>query len=592
MDADADAARASEAGLAESTTILGIEASRKSPLVTILKISVRWLIVFAIVASIYAVLAHYSSLAAMPRAEKHQFNAIITGLSIALGLTMESCLSSMVADLRWWVLARRYRSRRKIDLILQADSMPHLIMMALRSRRGTIHVAVITWAVILLAAQIAVASLGLCYSTDTADTKALLSPGQIYAPNLTAIQAGGLVAVKSSSLGAQQYTANSYGIISTGLVYSTNFSDVPEAGTLVQPTDPVVFCPSTCRYVFGEVSVKSVANDDVSPVTVRTSRSIDSSAQCQSSRVKTGGDGNATSITVEGPRGDFTVDLPRRIGSNMTIFMTDTSESCGEGCSPLTVFEASDKTGWYYTCNSTVHQVVNATMPSQYASDQLRAMAAAAIALQGYSASSFDTDVNKQFQTYPAESVFGTPANGSTDDMSAAVSRFSIGVMAIGSTANDPLTVNGMAPQRGIVLNITHPQIVLAILGIILAVVLLLEITLAVWAHRVVVPHNGPFIMSQILKPMTTHPYYKNAHRYKSEFMSLRKPSSQKLGEPLWRYSCTPTAKAGVYDLHMEELKREGEEAETSPSVSDSKVGGNDVEMDTVQKPSADSAAS
>ena len=130
--------------------VLGIKARRKGPLRVITRITSRWLIIFAIVASIYSVLLHYSSLDVMPRVEKHQFNAIITGLSIALGLMMESCLSSMVADLRWWILSRRYRSRHKIDLILQADSMPHLIIMALKTRRGTIHLAVIVWAVILL----------------------------------------------------------------------------------------------------------------------------------------------------------------------------------------------------------------------------------------------------------------------------------------------------------------------------------------------------------------------------------------------------------------------------------------------------------
>ena len=62
----------------------------------------------------------------------------------------------------------------------------------------------------LQAAQVAVASLGLCYSTDTADQHALMIPGQIYAPDLTELQAGGLVSVKTVNLGAQQYTANRY----------------------------------------------------------------------------------------------------------------------------------------------------------------------------------------------------------------------------------------------------------------------------------------------------------------------------------------------------------------------------------------------
>ena len=271
------------------------------------------------------------------------------------------------------------------------------------------------------------------------------------------------------------------------------------------------------------------------------------------------------------------------VGTNISIFMADASKGCGEGCSQLTVFEASNESPWYYTCNATVHQVANASRPEHYASAQIRSMAAAAIALQGYSAFSFDTNAEEQSQTYPSESIFGAPANGSAEEMAALISRFSIGVISVVSQNNKMLIIDGIAPQRGIVLKITHPGIVLAILGIILGVVLCMEIALAIWAHRVVVPRDGPFIMSQILKPMTNHPYYQNSTRYDSTFMTLGKPSSLKSGEPLWKYSCTLSEQDGFYDLHMEEFKKNSEPGEIKPARSEGRDGSDNIELGTVQ---------
>jgi hypothetical protein len=146
----------------------------------------------------------------MSKTKKRQFNAIMTGLSIALGFSITSSLNAMVGNLRWWILSRRYRSRRKVELILQADSMTHLIKMAYKSHRPSIHVAVLLWVLVIIGSQIAVASLGFCFSTDTAEKNALLQAGEVVLPDMSRIGTNNIISDGSGALAAQQYAANRY----------------------------------------------------------------------------------------------------------------------------------------------------------------------------------------------------------------------------------------------------------------------------------------------------------------------------------------------------------------------------------------------
>lgn len=66
---------------------------------------------------LYVTLWHYSSKKVMTSAKKRVFNAIVTGLSIALGLSISSGLKAMALELRWWILSRQRRSLREVKSI-------------------------------------------------------------------------------------------------------------------------------------------------------------------------------------------------------------------------------------------------------------------------------------------------------------------------------------------------------------------------------------------------------------------------------------------------------------------------------------------
>jgi hypothetical protein len=188
----------------------GLGATRRTRWKNVARVFPRWFMTMVLAGCISAVLISYNNFAVMSKTEKRQFNAIITGLSIALGFSISSSLNAMVGNLRWWILSRRYRSRRKVELILQADSLTHLIKMAYKSHRVSIHTAVLLWVFVIIGSQIAVASLGFCFSTDTAEKDALMEDGQILLADMSSIGTDNIISDGSASLAAQQYAANRY----------------------------------------------------------------------------------------------------------------------------------------------------------------------------------------------------------------------------------------------------------------------------------------------------------------------------------------------------------------------------------------------
>ncbi|KAI9167893.1 hypothetical protein HJFPF1_04034 [Paramyrothecium foliicola] len=529
--------------------IHGLRAKKPSAKRIVLKVLLRWLLTVALALAIMGVILYYSSQRIMSRSMKREFNSIVTGLSIALALALVSSLDGMVSELRWWVLSRRRRSRRKVEMILKVDSIVHLIMLASRSRRYSIHAAVTSWMIIVLLSQIGVAAVALCYSLDTAWRETLLYSGSVSVPNMTEIETQRLITSSTPSLGGQQFTANSYGTVSLAFTQG-DMSDIPKEGTLWFPGDPLIFCNnSLCSYYFHDTSTESIISDAKSPVSITTLRHVVASTSCQSWPVTQGGNGSETSITVSLADGDQNVTLPFPIGIDVTAFMTNITENCGFGCSQLVAFEASDTQPWFYQCNSSVSQVIDGELPEHDVSDRLATMASRAIALQGDEISSLVNDTNFQYQMYPSESIFGTPATGKADYMGLIISRFAAGVVATSGQYNDVLNVTGMAPEIGEELNVKHPRIIAIILVLIVGVQLILDVVMAWVANRVVVPRRDVIAIAEVLRPMTIQ-------NYEASKIPKRKRGSRKQKpESLWVYNYRKVSN-DEYDLCMVEHKQ------------------------------------
>lgn len=341
-------------------------------------------------------------------------------------------------------------------------------------------------------------------------------------------------------------TRPSFGTIS--LAYDTGtFEDIPKRGQIWSVDDPLMFCDdSQCRYIFHESSTESILSDDLSSVTVATDRSIDVSARCNSWAVTKKASGNQTVVSIENTTGVMNVSIPITRDFNETIYMTNTSKSCGPGCGIVTALETSTSMSWYYRCNITVGNVVSASRPEHQVGDDLRSMAASAIALRGYDSFTLAKDANSQDQIYPVESVFGIPQNGSVEAKALLLARFTVGVVAIAGEANDDVVIEGDAPFRGLQLNVSHANVIVIILVLIVVSQSILGCMVGLVNYLVVVPERGAFEVAQVCHAML------DSSRQLSDSAG-EKPNRSKLPrDRVWAYRYRRVSPDGIYEIFMD----------------------------------------
>ncbi|CRK10175.1 hypothetical protein BN1723_017187, partial [Verticillium longisporum] len=273
------------------------------------------------------------------------------------------------------------------------------------------------------------------------EDKALLVRGNVSIPDMSSIETT-KVANGSNSQRAQEYTANSLGSVS--LAYDTATIDqIPQPGDLYSSDDPLFFCDDGgCIYAFHEVNTKSALDPDSFPITAVTNRLVRVDTICRSCRVTSGGDGLFENITIADSSsrgGARNVTLPVLGGSDQSTFFTDTMAPCGPTCGSVSVFEASSSSPWLYECNTTVGTPTNASLPEHALGDDLVWMVAMAVALQGYSTTAADEDLQVQGIVYPAATYWGTPMSGSSDALALLMSRFAIGVLGMAAQSNTAL---------------------------------------------------------------------------------------------------------------------------------------------------------
>ena len=138
----------------------------------------QWAITAAICLGLVGVLYSYSNLKTLTQNQKHIFNALVTGLSIALGLNLASSLSGYAQMMRWRLLAAKYRNLQDFELIMNSDSQMKVFRLLWAGRtRGRwwipnkTQLLCFTWLFINTALQVFTALLGLTYSVDTSSAR-------------------------------------------------------------------------------------------------------------------------------------------------------------------------------------------------------------------------------------------------------------------------------------------------------------------------------------------------------------------------------------------------------------------------------------
>jgi hypothetical protein len=70
---------------------------------------VRYLITLALICSFYGTLRIYVEHGVILENGKKAFNTLVTGLSMALGISIASSFKNVAFGIRWWILSRKKR---------------------------------------------------------------------------------------------------------------------------------------------------------------------------------------------------------------------------------------------------------------------------------------------------------------------------------------------------------------------------------------------------------------------------------------------------------------------------------------------------
>ncbi|EFY86922.1 hypothetical protein MAC_07039 [Metarhizium acridum CQMa 102] len=392
-----------------------------------------------------------------------------------------------------------------VDLILQSENISRMVRLLYLSERYTLRFYVIVCVLINVAAQIGLACLGLTYNVNGADKIVPTINGIVSIPDLTSIQTNRVLSQQQQTpsqlqaLNALRFTANNYGMsaLASGVNYPVSFSP-PTPGTLYNPDTIAIGCDNTtaCYSTFYESTPENLPYYFMAA----TNRSISTTSKCQAFKVTRGGSGDFDNITIaDANKTSFT--LPTKNGPDQTTFIVDPVNDQHVGWSVVSAFEASSSNPWFYRCNISVGPVVNAVLEVHQLGDNIKLMAPAAIALQGYGAS-MGTNLSNhiQFQSYPAESLFGSPAGGDTVLMGVLTSIFASGVIWTTTQANTNIKALGRVPVQGITLDINKWAYVHLILGLIMGLQLLFALISIALSNRVMVRDHSHFGEAALLR--------------------------------------------------------------------------------------------
>ncbi|KAL7943322.1 hypothetical protein V8C42DRAFT_354146 [Trichoderma barbatum] len=476
----------------------------------------RWAMTLLLVVGAYLVLWRYSLKQAMLSNKKKEFNTLIIAISIALGLNIASSMKHMVRELRWWVLSWYEWTPKEADCILQSENFSSLFMLGSVTRRHWVRVYVLFWVLINVASQIAVATLGLTYNINPADTITVTKPGTVAVPDMSNIQTNKVLSSNSQAISALRYTANNYGLVALAYGYGGD-DEIPKPGTLLNTDANLMYCNlNSCQYIFYEATPDDVSYYQM----VATNRSISTQATCEGWKVLEGGDGTKHTIVIgDANRTEFTI--PALNGASQTTFMVDPDRGSGPTWGHVLAFEASPTDPWFYSCNITIGTVTNVENPVQEVGVNVTTLAAAAIALQGYGASTIGVSSNStrqfQFQSYPAESFYGAPQGGNMTGMGQLMAAFSVGVVAITAQVNTNINAPGLVPLKGITLDISHWYFVHLILGLTVGLQLLLAVIASAVATKVTVRDHSCVGLAAALQPLLWRLEFNGGGRMASE---------------------------------------------------------------------------
>jgi hypothetical protein len=464
----------------------------------------QWCITAAICAALFAVLWTYSRRLTMTRTQKHAFNAIVTGLSIVLGLNLASSLSGYAQMMRWRLLAAKYRNLQTFGLILNCDSQTKVLRLLWAGRTQSrpwipnkTQILCFTWLLVNIALQVLTALLGLTYSVDTSTTHILNQWGNVSIVDLSYIHNPNY---NFTDLNDQAGTANVFGI--QGQNYD-GYKDVSVADQIYASTYYANDQQSMYWYRFQDRNPS-----DYSEIKV-TDRIVTTTASCEEFTVVSGGYANTDEYVVYYDRNkneDVTVWVPEA-ATGCGTWISNSDKTCGPRCTTTMVLLSADNITdsvpepLFFSCTNTVGTVTNTdeySEPAKYqmADEQVRIWAGAI----GFSGLHY-TGSNLQYVLYEYASDWSPSGKAEATDIARLMMRFTAAAIAADDTNGPRIDVPGYYPVQAQIVDVEWKWAI-ALLGGIPGVQFLVLLAVIVWANKVIIKDTSHLATARLLQPV------------------------------------------------------------------------------------------
>lgn len=483
--------------------------------------SFRLLLTALLCAALAAVLYGFSTInTGMTDPQKKGFNALITGLSIIVGLNLSASLKGYASMMRWRFLAAGYRRLQDFELVMQCESQQAVFRLLWAGRtRGRMlpnktQILALVWLSINVSLQIVTALLGLTYSIDISENFVLLKSGNITIADVTIFSLSTSTDWDTSSQGA---VAQNYGV--NGQDYPVN--DTANFGDYVGAQQTMYTNKARSEYWYTWID-----QDTSGKETVVSVRQIKTTATCRDYRVLAGGYAGYDNVNSDFPN-DVTILLDD--GSNTTVYFDPqttggttwsispfydpaANSRCGPRCAVLYALQVADnytvETPRYWRCENTVSHVTNYAEygpASKVDMPDLQAwIAAGAIGFSG-STTTFDTTpYGSQYMMYPVGTFWSPSGDITPHDMAGKVMMFTAGAFAAMDLGVERLKLRPDEAQRPTPAQVVHVNWMWAcvVLGIIPFTQGLVLICVIAWANKAVIREDGYLATAQLLAPI------------------------------------------------------------------------------------------
>ena len=472
-----------------------------------------------------AVLYGFSTIrTGMTQPQKKGFNALITGLSIILGLNLSSSLKGYAQMMRWRFLAAGYRNLQDFELVMQCESQQAVLRLLWAGRSpGKFHVnktqaLAFFWLLINVALQVTTALLGLTYSIDISDNWVSTRNGNITIARLDEIAS---FYAGDTSINGQGAQANTYGLIGQDYPPFTEvFGDYTGGQQEILSNE----AGDLYWYTF-------IDQDEDGKETVISYRQVSTKAICKERRVLSGGyagfddyeNGNDF-VTIEfddGSNSTFLVD-PQTIGGTTWMvnpdYNAESGSVCGPRCATIWALQVADNitdsvpNPRFWECNNTVSKVTNVdyyTIGGNQKKFELPDLQAwilgGALAWSGSSVGDASDENAPLFQyvMYPPGTLWSPLGSATPFDLAASVMQFTSGAIAAMDFNNpDRVTVEHQdkpIPAQIVNINWMYACVVLGVIPLTQAIVLFLVIG---FANKAVIKDASFLATARLLRPI------------------------------------------------------------------------------------------